>query len=75
VIAFSRRWVSTGQRDKPAERTETQVLILGLILLLLGIFLDVSILYTIGIILLVIGAVLWILGAVGRPVGGRKVWF
>jgi hypothetical protein len=35
----------------------------------------VSILYTIGIILLIIGAVLWILGAVGRPVGGRKVWF
>jgi uncharacterized membrane protein HdeD (DUF308 family) len=56
-------------------RTERDMLILGLILLLLGIFLDVSILYTIGIILLVIGAVLWILGAVGRPVGGRKVWF
>jgi hypothetical protein len=51
------------------------MLVLGLILLLLGIFLKVSILYTIGIILLVIGAVLWILGAVGRPVGGRKVWF
>jgi hypothetical protein len=28
-----------------------------------------------GVILLVIGVVLWILGAVGRPVGGRKVWF
>jgi hypothetical protein len=51
------------------------MLVLGLILLLLGIFLHVSILYTIGIILLVIGAVLWILGAVGRPVGGRKVWY
>jgi len=23
----------------------------------------------------VVGIVLWILGAVGRPVGGRKVWF
>jgi hypothetical protein len=23
----------------------------------------------------VIGVILWILGAVGRPVGGRKVWF
>jgi hypothetical protein len=23
----------------------------------------------------VVGVVLWILGAVGRPVGGRKVWF
>jgi hypothetical protein len=75
VIAFPRLWVSTGQREKPADETESQVLILGLILLLLGIFLKVSILYTIGIILLVIGAVLWILGAVGRPIGGRKVWF
>ena len=53
----------------------TDMLILGLILLLLGIFLKISILYTIGIILLVVGAVLWILGAVGRPIGGRKVWF
>jgi hypothetical protein len=24
---------------------------------------------------LMIGIVLWVLGAVGRPVGGRKVWF
>ncbi|MFC4065820.1 hypothetical protein [Actinoplanes subglobosus] len=51
------------------------MLVVGLILLLLGYLLHVSILYTIGVILLVIGAVLWILGAVGRPVGGRKVWF
>ncbi|MFI5934269.1 hypothetical protein [Actinoplanes sp. NPDC051494] len=51
------------------------MLALGLILLLLGYLLHVSILYTVGVILLVIGAVLWILGAVGRPVGGRKVWF
>jgi hypothetical protein len=51
------------------------MLVIGLILLLLGYLLNVSILYTIGVILLVIGAVLWILGAVGRPVGGRKVWF
>ncbi|GLW35487.1 hypothetical protein [Actinoplanes regularis] len=51
------------------------MLIVGLILLLLGYLLHVSILYTIGVVLLVIGAVLWILGAIGRPVGGRKVWF
>jgi hypothetical protein len=64
-----------GSLDKPATNGAPQMLILGLILLLLGIFLNVSILYTIGAILLVVGAVLWILGAVGRPVGGRKVWF
>jgi len=40
-----------------------------------GYFTGLSILYTIGGILVVIGIVLWILGAVGRPVGGRKVWF
>lgn len=48
------------------------MLILGIILIILGALLDVSILYTLGIILLVVGAVLFILGAVGRPVGGRK---
>jgi hypothetical protein len=32
-------------------------------------------LYTIGGFLVLIGVVLFILGAVGRPVGGRKVWF
>jgi hypothetical protein len=59
----------------PADGRRKAMLVIGLILLLLGFLLKVSILYTIGIILLVIGAVLWILGAVGRPVGGRKVWF
>ena len=57
------------------EQTEKRMLILGLILLLIGIFANISILTTIGIILLVVGAVLYVLGAIGRPVGGRKVWF
>ncbi|WP_186315985.1 DUF6131 family protein [Catellatospora sichuanensis] len=48
------------------------MLVLGLILLLLGYFLNISILWTIGLILLIVGAILWILGAVGRPVGGRR---
>src|SRR4051794_31000433 len=50
------------------------MLIIGLVLLLLGIFLSIPVLYTIGIILLVVGAVFWILGSVGRPIGGRKYW-
>jgi hypothetical protein len=70
--ALGTRW-SAG--DTPRTDGEKAMLVIGLILLLLGFLLKVSILYTIGIILLVIGAVLWILGAVGRPVGGRKVWF
>lgn len=44
----------------------------GVLLLLLGMLLDVQILWTIGVILLVVGAVLWILGGIGRAVGGRR---
>jgi hypothetical protein len=51
------------------------VIILGLVLLVLGFLLKISILWTIGIILLVIGAVLFILGSMGRAVGGRKHYF
>lgn len=51
------------------------MIVLGIILLLIGYFTGLSILYTIGGILVVIGIILWVLGAVGRPVGGRRVWF
>ena len=51
------------------------MIVLGIILLVIGYFTGLSILYTIGGLLLVIGIILWILGAVGRPVAGRKVWF
>jgi len=63
-------------REPSLERSdENKMIVLGVILLLIGYFTGLSIFYTIGGILLVIGVVLWILGAVGRPVGGRKVWF
>jgi hypothetical protein len=55
--------------DTPAEET---VIILGLILLLLGLVLKISILWTIGIIVLVVGLVLLLLGSAGRAVGGRR---
>jgi hypothetical protein len=51
------------------------LLIFGLILLLLGFLLKISILWTIGIILLVVGAVLFLLGSTGRAVGGRRHWY
>lgn len=51
------------------------MIILGIILLILGAVLDISILWTIGIILVLIGVVLWILGATGRAVGGRNHWY
>ncbi|MBT2470033.1 hypothetical protein J7E97_19670 [Streptomyces sp. ISL-66] len=45
---------------------------LGIVLLIVGYILGISILWTIGIILVVIGVVLWILGSVGHAVGGRR---
>ncbi|GGG26166.1 hypothetical protein GCM10007304_45000 [Rhodococcoides trifolii] len=51
------------------------MIVLGIILLLIGIFAKISILTTIGVILVVVGAVLSLLGATGRAVGGRKTWF
>ena len=47
----------------------------GAILLVCGLIFGISILTDIGVVLLVIGAVFWILGSVGRPVGGRRVWY
>jgi hypothetical protein len=51
------------------------MLILGLILLLLGFLLHISILWTIGIVVLLVGAIFWLLGATGRAVGGRRHWY
>jgi hypothetical protein len=51
------------------------MIILGIILLVVGYFTGLGILYTIGGILVLVGVILWILGAVGRPVAGRRVWF
>jgi hypothetical protein len=51
------------------------VFILGLILILLGWLLGVSVLYTMGIILVVVGAVLLLIGGLGTPVFGRRYWF
>jgi hypothetical protein len=48
---------------------------LGLILLLVGLLVSSSILWTIGIVLVIVGAILWILGATGRAVGGRERWY
>ena len=47
------------------------MIVTGIVLLLLGMLLDIGLLYTIGAILIVVGAVLWILGAMGRVVGPR----
>jgi hypothetical protein len=51
------------------------VIILGIILLIAGFVLKISILWTLGIVAIIIGVVLAILGATGRAVGGRRHYF
>ena len=51
------------------------MIILGIVLLLIGLFANISILTTIGVILIVIGAILAVLGMAGRQVGGRAHWY
>jgi uncharacterized membrane protein HdeD (DUF308 family) len=48
------------------------VIVAGIVLLLLGLLLKVSILWTLGIIVLVVGLVLMVAGSMGRAVGGRR---
>jgi len=48
------------------------MIVLGVILLVLGLLLDVPILWTLGIIAVVVGLILVLLGALGREVGGRR---
>ena len=56
---------------RSCQKVVSAVIVTGVILLLLGYFLGISILYTLGVILVVIGLVLWIAGAAGHAVGGR----
>ncbi len=51
------------------------MIILGIVLLVAGFLLKISILCTVGIILLVAGAILTILGSTGRAIGGRRHYF
>jgi Family of unknown function (DUF6131) len=51
------------------------MIIFGIILLLVGFVLKMSILWTLGIVLIVVGAILAVLGNAGRAVGGRRHYF
>lgn len=62
----------TPRRSRPRR---TNVITLGVILLILGLVLNIGILSTLGVILLVIGAVLFLLGTAGRAVGGRRHYY
>lgn len=56
-------------------RKGSDVITLGVILLVIGLVAGIGILTTVGVILLVIGAILTLLGAMGNAVGGRKTWY
>ena len=51
------------------------MIILGIVLLIAGFLLKISIVWTLGIVTLVVGAILAILGATGRAIGGRRHYF
>ena len=48
------------------------MIVLGIVLILIGFLLGMSILTTLGVILLVVGVVLMVLGSTGREIGGRR---
>lgn len=51
------------------------MIVLGVILIILGALLDISLLYQIGGVLAVIGVILWLFGVFGRPIGSRTHYF
>lgn len=52
-----------------------RMLIIGVALLLLGLFLGIHILFVLGIIGVILGAILFAVGSTGRPIAGRRVWY
>jgi len=48
---------------------------LGIILLILGFVLKISMLWSIGMVLLVIGVVLMVAGSLGHAIGGRSHYY
>jgi hypothetical protein len=51
------------------------MIVLGVILLILGLILNVSLLWWIGIVLIVVGIIRAILGMMGRAVGPRRYYY
>lgn len=48
------------------------MIVIGLVLLLLGLLLKISILWTLGIVVLIVGLILLVAGSTGRAIGGRR---
>jgi hypothetical protein len=53
----------------------SQLITLGVVLVVLALIFDSAILWIIGGLLIVLGAIFWILGALGRAVFGRRHYY
>lgn len=51
------------------------MIVLGIVLLIAGFLLKISLLWTIGVIVLVIGLVLTLMGSLGHAIGGRRTYY
>jgi hypothetical protein len=51
------------------------MIILGIILLIAGFLLKISLLWTVGIILVIAGVIFAVLGSTGRAIGGRRHYY
>jgi Family of unknown function (DUF6131) len=51
------------------------MIILGIVLLIGGFLLKMSILWTAGIIVLLIGVLLTVMGSMGHAIGGRRTYY
>lgn len=51
------------------------MIILGLILLVAGYFLDIGLLWTAGVVLMVVSLILMVAGRMGHAVGGRRHYY
>jgi hypothetical protein len=64
-----------GSQIQNPHEGESDMIILGVILALLGFLLAVPVLWIIGLVLIAVGVILWIAGAVGNGVGGRRHYY
>jgi Family of unknown function (DUF6131) len=51
------------------------MIILGIVLLVAGLLLKLSILWTVGIIVLLVGVLLTAMGSMGHAIGGRRTYY
>jgi hypothetical protein len=51
------------------------MVVFGIILLVIGFFAGMPILWSIGVVLVVIGLIFELLGATGRAIGGRRHYY